>query len=194
MYEDKFPVSVKLVGEDHRTYGKVLSLELLNDKQYKVALLKDGNEEKAFNNLNYKDTVAINGFSIVVDRTDYPLDGYLNKAYTIGFFTSDSRAKFYSGKLRASWQEQGASVINLDINGKVPAKEIAFLEELISQYQAYDLDKKNQAAIRTIEFIDKQLTEIADSLRFFEGQVESFKKNNVNTNLEGDALSLYKRI
>ncbi|MEL7004723.1 MAG: polysaccharide biosynthesis tyrosine autokinase, partial [Bacteroidota bacterium] len=56
------------------------------------------------------------------------------------------------------------------------------------------LDKKNQAATRTIGFIDKQLEEITDSLSYFEGLVEAFKQQNVVTNLDGEALRLYQRI
>ena len=41
-----------------------------------------------------------------------------------------------------------------------------FLPKLIENYQEYDLNKKNQAAERSIRFIDGQLNVIGDSLAF----------------------------
>ena len=119
---------------------------------------------------------------------------FLNKEYVLVFKNIKSVANRYRSRLGVSWQEQGASVVNLTVRGALPTKEMSFLDELTKQYQRLDLKKKNQAASRSIAFIDSQLKQISDSLQYFEFKVESFKKDYVVTNIDGEALRLYQRI
>src|SRR4029077_14613329 len=58
----------------------------------------------------------------------------------------------------------------------------------------YDLDKKNQAAVRTIAFIKNQLTKISDSLKIFENQLERFKSKNKVTNLSEEGQRLFTKL
>lgn len=101
----------------------------------------------------------------------------------------------YISKLGVDWAEEGAGVINLSVNGTTPAKEIEFLNCLIKNYQAFDLENKNQKAERTIKFIRAQLVGITDSLRFFEADLEKFKKtNNTAGDLSSDAKRVYVQL
>ncbi|MCZ8216822.1 MAG: capsular biosynthesis protein, partial [Cyclobacteriaceae bacterium] len=57
-----------------------------------------------------------------------------------------------------------------------------------------NLNKKIQAASRTIDFINQQLEGIRDSLRTAERQMQVFKDNNVMTDLSAEALRLYQKL
>jgi capsular exopolysaccharide synthesis family protein len=100
----------------------------------------------------------------------------------------------YVGRLSASWAEKGAGVINLSITGNNPQKEMDFMNGLIKRYQIYDLEKKNLTASRTIDFINRQLSEISDSLRHVENVLEGFKSAHPNTNLSEEASRLYEKL
>lgn len=100
----------------------------------------------------------------------------------------------YIASLNADWAEEGAGVINLSINGSNPKKAKDFMTGLIAQYQRNDLEIKNEAATRTVEFISEQLEGISDSLRQVERELEKFKDKNVVTDLKGEALRLYENI
>ena len=55
-------------------------------------------------------------------------------------------------------------------------KETEFLNKLCENYIQNDLNTKNEVSTNTINFIDKQLNEIRDSLNLIEAQLQIFKK------------------
>jgi capsular exopolysaccharide synthesis family protein len=100
----------------------------------------------------------------------------------------------YINRLNASWAEEGAGVINLNMRGSLVSKEVDFLNTLIKNYQEYDLEKKNVAASNAIRFIDDQITGIRDSLYKAQTQLEAFKNKNIVTDLNSEALRLYQKL
>ena len=63
----------------------------------------------------------------------------------------------YVNNLNVNWAEEGSSVMNLTLTAKVPQKEIRFLNKLIELYSFNDLQSKREAALRSLNFIEKQL-------------------------------------
>jgi tyrosine-protein kinase Etk/Wzc len=71
-----------------------------------------------------------------------------------------------------------ASILKLSLRGFNEAKSVAFLNMLTREYLAQGLEKKNLIATNTIRFIDEQLMDISDSLRFSEMELQDFKSQN----------------
>jgi capsular exopolysaccharide synthesis family protein len=154
-------------------------------------------DDAATESHHFNDTVAVNGMTLVLQA--YPhgernINSYLGEEFLMTCAPSLHVAGSYVGRLDVTWAELGSSVVNLKINGANPDKEVDFLSALIDQYQQYNLDKKNQSATRSIEFIRGQLSSIRDSLRFFEVQLERFKNKNVVTDLNSEALRLFQKL
>lgn len=103
-------------------------------------------------------------------------------------------ARSYSNRLKVDWAESGAGVINLSITGNNPAKEIDFLTTLIAEYQNLDLQKKNEAAERTIEFIKTQLVTTRDSLRTVEYQLERLGNGSRMKDMSAEAQRFFTKI
>lgn len=123
--------------------------------------------------------VLIDNNQLIFDRVEgIPLKGFQNHTYLMSVRLASQVAAEYVGKLDISWAEEGAGVINIKLVGPIPQKNIDFINGLVSNYQRLDLEKKNQTANKTVEFIKGQLVKIADSLRLFEGQLQRFKKDN----------------
>ncbi len=194
VYDSNLPIDIHLIKRNPKYSNTSFDLSIISLSQFNIEISEQEISNNLLEQIDYGDTVKLNGFTFLVTRNNNPIDQYLNNVYTVNFSTPERLAKAYAKRLTVSWQEQGSSVINLDMKGTLPSKDVAFLNELITQYQDYDLNKKNQAAIRTIEFIYDHLNFIADSVRFFETQVETFKKKYVLTKLDGEALRLYQRI
>ena len=87
--------------------------------------------------------------------------------------------------------KDNASILELSINTDCPAKAKAFLDTHIKMYMQRTLDKKNLFANNTIEFIDKQLLSISDSLGKREQDLQDFRKNNEVVNLSFQAEGLF---
>lgn len=57
-----------------------------------------------------------------------------------------------------------------------------------------ELEEKNRVSKNTVDFIDKQISGVADSLNYFETSLESFRSKNKTYNIEAEGSSVYKAI
>ncbi|QIL77556.1 polysaccharide biosynthesis tyrosine autokinase [Hymenobacter sp. HDW8] len=81
----------------------------------------------------------------------------------------------YQGKLVVEPTERFARVLRLTTKGSVGGKETRFLNTLMETYVLNDLVDKNRKGSKTFEFIESQITKVADSLRRSEAALASFR-------------------
>jgi capsular exopolysaccharide synthesis family protein len=84
-----------------------------------------------------------------------------------------------------------SNVVNLSIQVEVVEKGQAFLNKLMETYIDYELDKQQQKGRKTIDFIDKQIGTVSDSLQKVENSMEQFRGVSggmINTASTQDAL------
>jgi len=181
------PFKLKALNKEHfsASYGLVIKDNLGFEIEF---------SEGEFARYNFGDTIIYNSKSFIVIPKSGDFLDFIDKEYQISFFDPKSLAIAYSNKLDVEWAEEGASVINLSISGLNPLKEMDFISKLIEVYIKQDLEKKNQTATRSLEFIDQQLSNISDSLILFENRLQSFKDKNIITNLSGQTQKLFERI
>ncbi|MEO5976158.1 MAG: polysaccharide biosynthesis tyrosine autokinase [Chryseolinea sp.] len=70
----------------------------------------------------------------------------------------------YQSKLHIDPISADSRIIDLSIGGQVVSKEKAFITKLLDTYLKSELDKKNQIALNTIQFVDNQLQTPSDTL------------------------------
>jgi capsular exopolysaccharide synthesis family protein len=193
-YESEFPVKVNVIDGHKNIYGKRLYFVVNDDQHFTLQhITEEDTEGKEFTNLVFGDTVTVNGYTLLIQKQG-DLNEIKRKRFTVKFHNPVSLAKLYSNRLSATWAEQGAAVVNLEISGPVAQKEIDFLNKFIERYQFYDVEKKNKAATMAMKFLDGQLFVIGDSLKQYEDQVENFKRKNIITNLEEETNRLYEKL
>jgi uncharacterized protein involved in exopolysaccharide biosynthesis len=156
------PVNVTRIG--NRTASSDLLFVVKDSKSF--SLSDFGNEEGVQKIFQFGDTVVWNDQQFVIRVTnDQLITGAVGAQYLMRIQNPMSIAGGYAGSLTVTWAEEGSSVINLAVTGAIPKKEVDFLNGLVARYQQSDLDKKNQTAERTVDFIKKQLNAITDSLK-----------------------------
>lgn len=69
-----------------------------------------------------------------------------------------------------------------------------YLDALMETYLELELQEKNDIANRTINFIDKQVAGVADSLSQFENKLQSFRSNNKIYNLNNESSTVYSKL
>jgi tyrosine-protein kinase Etk/Wzc len=74
--------------------------------------------------------------------------------------------------------DKETSILNLTLRDFNVKKGVAFLNKLTEVYQLDNLEKKNENANRTIQFISSQLESISDSLNVSENRMESFQSEH----------------
>ena len=141
------------------------------------------------------DSIHFQGFhGVVVLKDTSVTKDFINRPFIFAYTPSSLAAARYVEGLTAEWAEEGAGVLNLSMLGANIKKEIDFMNGLILMYQRFDLEKKNETASRTVDFISKQLENISDSLLQVEGHLARFKSKNSSIDLDGEALRLYQQV
>lgn len=147
---------------------------------------------KAF---SLNDSIDFDGYKICIKNLpNRNLKAYVGVPFILVIQSTRSVASSYIGRLNVSWAEEGSGVLNLSITGTNPDKEVDFLNGLVRAYQQLDLDKKNEAAERTITFIKDQLKAIRDSLGTVEYQLQSFGTNSRREDISEEARRLLEKL
>lgn len=106
-----------------------------------------------------------------------------------------SLMKEFSGRLEVSdMVEDGGSVILLTMTSNNPARDIDFTNVLLDEFVLHNLNRKNEQAVKTIDFIQNQLANIADSLLITENALEKFRKENRVMDISAQASTLIDRV
>jgi tyrosine-protein kinase Etk/Wzc len=114
-------------------------------------------------------------FSVTLNERYNPDAG---NRYKIRFHTPESLVKSYRSQLRVFLPNENSSILLLTVRGNSVRKSIDFLNKLIEVYQLGSMEKKNENANRTTQFIDSQLQNISDSLLISENRLQSFRSAN----------------
>lgn len=195
-YESDFPVRLRLIPDQGATYGQHARFKLIDDSHYALEYFTDreAGAIKNFEKARLGDTLDLGDHRLVAFRTGPVKVEKIGKIFDLQFEDPYEIAKDYANRLKATWAEQGASVVNLEITGPLPEKEIDFVNQFIDRYQQYDVDKKNEVASKSIEFLDRQLDNIGDSLDYFDNKIEDFKETQFLSDFELETERIFTRL
>ncbi len=128
------------------------------------------------NRFKFSDEIKTRYFNFRVQKTDY-----FDKNYT-----RDNKLSFYFNNtnyltlevqknLSAEPISERSTMIRVSFKGNHPQKITDFLNNLSSVYLERSLEKKNKIASSTVNFIDSQISDIADSLSTAESRLNAFR-------------------
>ncbi len=83
-----------------------------------------------------------------------------------------------------------ATVIKITLEIPSPDKGIDILNELMNVYSGQNLERKNHIAAITIDYIEKQLSEISDSLSTTEDDLQRFRSSRQLLNINDQAAGI----
>jgi tyrosine-protein kinase Etk/Wzc len=169
-------------------------LTILNEKEYQLEI--DGNLNINSKN-KFGERFTENGFDFTIDKRN-PEDTvcFKNNSNKYYFYFTDpgTLASQYREKISVVPIEKDASLVTLSVSGPVPEQEADYLNKLMDSYIRYGVDIKNQTADSTIEFIDKQLKIISDSLSNAEEKLENFRLRNSFIDLSREGALIQSRL
>ncbi len=84
----------------------------------------------------------------------------------------------YRSTVSVTNYREGSSIIFIGATGQNVQKTVRFLDELSAVILENNLDRKNDMASRSIEFIQQQLTNVADTLKGTQQKLMAFRKEN----------------
>jgi capsular exopolysaccharide synthesis family protein len=169
---------VKASGKKVSTYN--IYTDRVESEIAEVELNQEGSTEEPFVTKNLSFRIKFN-------------DQYIPDKDTQMFFvisTLGSMVEDYQAKLTIEPIALESNIVELAVKGRVVDKEVKFLNKLLDVYLASELYKKNQLGLRTIQFIDSQLSGVSDTLRQVEGNLETFRARNNILDITSTATNL----
>ena len=94
------------------------------------------------------------------------------------FRTKESLINEFSSRINLSFVMEGASVLEISFASKTPARDVDFINKLCDIYLMSNLERKNDAATKTINFINEQLAHVSESLEQSEDNLSAFRRRN----------------
>jgi hypothetical protein len=109
--------------------------------------------------------------------------------FQVNFQSHQAMKNEYFGKAKVEpWKKQ-ASLLYLTIETNNIAKGRRYLDKLMEVYLRQNLELKNQTSLNTVNFIDRELSGISDSLQTTESRLEQFRSANRTVNISSEYLA-----
>jgi tyrosine-protein kinase Etk/Wzc len=109
------------------------------------------------------------------------------------FRTHESLVSEFASRVNFKYLVEGSSVLQISLVGETPERDMDFINKLCEVSLAENLDRKNDAANRTMNFIDSQLGKVSESLTASENEMSQFRKDNQMIDVIGRTGELMSR-
>lgn len=116
-----------------------------------------------------------------------------NNSWYFMFNSYDGLVEQWRRRITLEPMDREASMVEMSIETDCPGKATAFLNTHLEMYLQRTLERKNQFASNTIEFIDRQLSAISDSLGVTEMELQDYRKANEVVDLSFQAQQLFEQ-
>ena len=110
------------------------------------------------------------------------------------FRSRDDLVGEFMGRLGLAFVSQGSSVLQLSLVSETPERDCEFIDKLVEIYLLQNLERKNQVADRSLEFINRQIEILQQSLEVSEGAMTDFRQENKFVNVSAYAGRLLSKI
>ena len=87
-----------------------------------------------------------------------------------------------------------SSLVSITLQGQNPYKITDFLNTYTSVYLERNLERKNRMAVNTVNFIERQIKDISDSLQYTESELQNFRASHKVMNLSFQGEQIYNKL
>jgi capsular exopolysaccharide synthesis family protein len=186
------PINVVFDSLEKQVPNQKVGIKILSNNKYRLEINNGKNISKE---ISFGEKFVVPGFDFKIelkDKGNFKYDPNTSNKYYFYFNDLSALANQYRYKLSVAPIEKDASLVTLSVSGLVPSQEVDYLNKLMNVYIQFGLDFKNQTAGQTIDFIEKQLGLISDSLHIAERDLENFRLVNklIDISKEGSFLQV----
>jgi len=159
-----------LKAESERVYFYDYSSEEYKYQKQNWSFQKSGTPGKLIETPDLAFIVDIDSNKVISDEE--------SSLYSFEFRDQNSIARAFKGNFQFDIIDQKATVIEISFLSESVSKGKDVVNELMKVYSTQNLERKNHIAGITIDYIDKQLGEISDSLSMTEFNLQQFRSAN----------------
>jgi capsular exopolysaccharide synthesis family protein len=156
-------------------YNVTFMIKLKSNGTYTISV----EDNKLYSNLKiegrYGQPIQHNLFFITVNNVNKSMG---NSEMYFKFRSRESLVSDFSSRLNFGYVVDGSSVLQISLVSETPDRDIDFINKLCETFLDENLDRKNDAANKTIKFIDEQLGVVSKSLAVSENEMTNFRQSN----------------
>jgi tyrosine-protein kinase Etk/Wzc len=156
-------------------YNLLFRIKLNTNGTFNITVDENKQYEKFSLNGKIGEPLQHNLFFITVYNT-YGYTGK-NELY-FKFRDKNSLIGDFASRLRFNYVTEGSSVLEISLESQMPDRDVDFINMLAETFLSENLERKNDAANKTIKFIDSQLSNVSKSLAVSEDEMTSFRQRN----------------
>ena len=168
------PIIIQSEFVSPEAYNYQFKIKLKSNSTYTITV----EDNKLLSNFkidgSYGQPIQCNLFFITVNNVN-KFTG--NTEMYFQFRSKESLVNDFS-RLSFNYVNESSSVLQISLVSVTPERDIDFLNKLCETFLADNLERKNDAANKTIKFINEQLGIVSKSLLSSEGQMTNFRQTN----------------
>jgi capsular exopolysaccharide synthesis family protein len=130
----------------------------------------------------------------IIPNSNVNFRGNTGKSYYFTINNLGGMATFYKSSMNVSLYSEQSTVAIVELLSYNTDKGIQFLNSLTQEYMRENLAKKNHMAQATIDYINRQLDLISDSLTVAEEKLQEFRTRYQIHNLDSKAEQIYNQL
>ena len=159
-------------------YGLPIYISELNNKEFRLSI-PDAEIDDVVLGKTYEfgEMLKLDGLILKIGHMGKPL-GPPDYKYFFVIKNIETLIAEYRGKLIINWQQQGSAILNVSIQSPIPLKEIEFIKKYFEVVIERGLEEKNAQASNILQFIDRQMIYLGDSLYGSLVKIDNYKLEN----------------
>ncbi len=140
---------------------------------------------------HYGDSIHTEYFDAII----WPSTSMISKGKMyFRFRDRESLVADFSSRLSMNFVTEGSTVLQLSLASETPNRDIDFINKLCDVYLADNLERKNNVADKSLNFITTQLDLLQASLSVSESAITNFRQDNKFVDVSSYAASLMQKV
>ena len=173
-----------------QAYGHLFRINVRPDGSYIISLDDDKGNEIMTAEGRVGERLETNWFTITVQRLR---EDFRDIDMFFRFRSRDSLINEFLSRLQLGFVEEGSSVLRIVLISDVPARDVDFINKLCEVFIADNLALKNDMAVRTITFIDRQIASLQLDLNRSAEELTRFRESNQLIDFSAHAANITAR-
>lgn len=174
LYYDS-PIKIEYNYITPEIYNRLFKINLSSNGSFTITYDENSNNKSFYVEGKIGRPVHTKLFDITV----YNVNGYNSNGYLyFRFIDKESLIADFSSRLNFQYVVEGSSVLEISLVSENPNRDMDFINQLTATFLESNLERKNDAANKTISFIDTQLENISKSLGVSQDELTNFRKKN----------------
>lgn len=170
------PVLVNIVELNPQVYSKVFNLAYIDTTSCRIYVEATDTQSGFSIDVPFGEEIESNGFKVRLEKTNDFQPNFMDISFR--FISDNELIRMFSRSISTLLKEEKATALTISKQGTDAARDIDFMNALLSEFNNYNLDLKNQQADLSLDFIEKQLNIINDSLRSSQLALENFQNES----------------